>query len=285
MPNPNILLSICVPTYNRHRALDRQLSCLVEASASHEDVEIIVSDNASSDETPDVCEHWIPHGIRVNRNISNHGLVGNLRVLAGLARGRFIWFVGDDDDLEPWLIDRVISTLRDDDPKFAFINHRIRHTVLGPLHESVINPKGGHSLECGADLIRELGSVFLMQLMFITACIHRRDRIADYIDRNVSLAAPFYYSLRSLSGDGRVSVIRDVGMTNNWGETSWEHSALELSAKMVPAVLIDMVGMDYPILLKMTVVREYLSRNVRTLLRYWAPPVFLMAQKLRQALK
>ncbi|MCS6773581.1 MAG: glycosyltransferase, partial [Thermoflexales bacterium] len=53
------LLTIAIPTYNRSRELDRQLAWAVEAIAGRwQDVELIVSDNASPDETPHVCQTW-----------------------------------------------------------------------------------------------------------------------------------------------------------------------------------------------------------------------------------
>lgn len=52
MKNNTPLLSICIPTYNRSRYLQVSLAALIEQSESfHSDIEIVVSDNASTDNT------------------------------------------------------------------------------------------------------------------------------------------------------------------------------------------------------------------------------------------
>jgi len=53
------LLTIAIPTYNRAKQLDRQLNWAVNAIAGRwDEVELIVSDNASLDETPEICQKW-----------------------------------------------------------------------------------------------------------------------------------------------------------------------------------------------------------------------------------
>jgi len=71
-------LTIAFPTYNRAALLDRQLAWLSRALTGHErDCEILVSDNASADETPDIVRRWRNllsrrgASVRVNRNAKN----------------------------------------------------------------------------------------------------------------------------------------------------------------------------------------------------------------------
>jgi glycosyltransferase involved in cell wall biosynthesis len=77
-------------------------------------VELWVSDNASSDNTPEVVESSRTLGpIHYSRNASNLGSHGNFVKLATkLARGEYVWLVGDDDLLLPDALSRVISALR-----------------------------------------------------------------------------------------------------------------------------------------------------------------------------
>lgn len=48
------LLSICIPTYNRCVYLERTLKSIVSNQAFDDDVEIVISDNASTDDTPQI---------------------------------------------------------------------------------------------------------------------------------------------------------------------------------------------------------------------------------------
>jgi glycosyltransferase involved in cell wall biosynthesis len=67
------ILSICIPTYNRAKALDRLLENLaLETKGLSERLEICVSDNGSSDDTQKVFSRWkdkIP--LRHRRNEKN----------------------------------------------------------------------------------------------------------------------------------------------------------------------------------------------------------------------
>jgi hypothetical protein len=52
-----VFLSLCIPTYNRARKLDRllhQLREIIATSQFRESVEVIISDNASTDDTKEV---------------------------------------------------------------------------------------------------------------------------------------------------------------------------------------------------------------------------------------
>lgn len=52
------LLSICIPTYNRCRNLERTLESIVTADGFSEEVEVVISDNASTDDTPQVGQRY-----------------------------------------------------------------------------------------------------------------------------------------------------------------------------------------------------------------------------------
>lgn len=84
------LLSICIPTRNRQEMLGRCLSTLtgLETFSRSQDVEIVISDNASSDATEKVCLEFVsrwPGRIRYFRNTDN---VGDENFFLALRRGR-----------------------------------------------------------------------------------------------------------------------------------------------------------------------------------------------------
>jgi abequosyltransferase len=112
-------LTIAFPTYNRAALLDRQLGWLSRALAGHEgECEILVSDNSSADETPDVVERWRRtlsgrgSEVRINRNAKNVGAIRNIAYCIGAARGRHVWTVGDDDVIEDGALGYVLQELR-----------------------------------------------------------------------------------------------------------------------------------------------------------------------------
>lgn len=108
-------LSIAVPTYRRAYWLGR---CLAEVLAQvaplpPNTVEVLVSDNASPDETPAVLAELkaLHPALRVHRNPTNIGPEANFRLLRDLARGDYLWVLGDDDLLLPGAVARVLDLI------------------------------------------------------------------------------------------------------------------------------------------------------------------------------
>ncbi|RZK27070.1 MAG: glycosyltransferase family 2 protein, partial [Flavobacterium sp.] len=65
-----ILLSICIPTYNRCEILDNTIfSLLNDSSFNSELIEIIVSDNCSTDDTSEMMQKY-PQ-VKYHRNSEN----------------------------------------------------------------------------------------------------------------------------------------------------------------------------------------------------------------------
>ena len=56
--NNKPLLSICIPTYNRAKYLENTLDSIVQNSVFNNRIEIVISDNASTDNTRELCENY-----------------------------------------------------------------------------------------------------------------------------------------------------------------------------------------------------------------------------------
>ena len=90
-------LSICIPTFNRRHYLDELLASL--APQVDCDVELVISDNASTDGTAEMVDAWrhrLPL-IRYHRWDTNRGADSNYLSCVELASGRYCWFIGSDD--------------------------------------------------------------------------------------------------------------------------------------------------------------------------------------------
>ena len=98
-----ILLSICIPTYNRSQSL---LNCLnsihIAKKNSNINFEVCISDNGSSDNTVDVIDKFLKKiPIKLHILPKNKGRVFNYVNVIKMASGKFAWFIGDDDLLLP----------------------------------------------------------------------------------------------------------------------------------------------------------------------------------------
>ncbi|WP_245368718.1 glycosyltransferase [Paenibacillus silagei] len=94
-----LLLSICIPTYNREAELDHCLNSIYSQNARLEDFEVIVSNNASTDHTEDIVRRYQSRfsNLRYFCNEFNEGADSNFLKCARYARGEFIKLHGDDD--------------------------------------------------------------------------------------------------------------------------------------------------------------------------------------------
>lgn len=107
------LISLCIPTYNRAPFLAVALRSI--ASQDLAEVEVVVSDNASTDDTASVVGTFadeIPR-LRFCRKATNAGFDENYASAIEAATGRFCWMLGDDDFVEPQAIARVVELLRE----------------------------------------------------------------------------------------------------------------------------------------------------------------------------
>jgi len=123
---PRPLLSICITTYNRADWLEVSLRNMFRLlPVPHPEIEIVVCDNTSTDRTPAVlAAHAGRKDLRAYRNARNVGMLGNLRVTANQARGRFVWILGDDDLLMDGAIERILQVLRGDAaPALVYLNY------------------------------------------------------------------------------------------------------------------------------------------------------------------
>ncbi len=100
MTDRSPLFSISIPTYNRADGYLRQT--LESAVAqSHPDLEILVSDNASTDSTEALVRSFDDPRIRYVKHPRNIGHMGNFRFCHEGARGNYVLILHDDDLIDP----------------------------------------------------------------------------------------------------------------------------------------------------------------------------------------
>jgi len=111
------ILSICIPTYNRSEYLERTLLSIVNQKRFQEtsDVEIVVSDNCSSDNTGDVVQKFIGlyhEKIRYYRNPEN---IEDLNFGRVLSYGDGVYLKLNNDTLvhHPDSLDHILDVIND----------------------------------------------------------------------------------------------------------------------------------------------------------------------------
>jgi abequosyltransferase len=164
------LLSICIPTFNRSTNLDRCLhSILTQLTDDIQDrVEVLVSDNASTDNTPDVVQRYLDRYpcLKYSRNQVNIGADRNILHVMGLAQGTFIKMQGDDD----YCVEDTLGPLID-----VVDSHR----ECGIIHIHVHNNDRRIYVAEGAQAFLDASS---MMSTFISGMILRREDLEQVED-------------------------------------------------------------------------------------------------------
>lgn len=103
----SVRASVVIPVYGK---LDYTLACLRSLLQTQlpDDVEVIVIDDASPDDTGTVLPAI--GGLRYHRNATNLGFVGSCNAGAAMARGEFVVFLNNDTTLTPGWLDALLRT-------------------------------------------------------------------------------------------------------------------------------------------------------------------------------
>ncbi len=127
MSEPSRLVSVGIPTYNR---ADRLRSAVESVFAQdHLDVEVVISDNASTDGTEEYARSLVeqhPGRVRYLRNDENLGPIENYNRVRAACTGAFVMWLGDDDQLSPSYISTCLAVL-DRRPEVAHVAGLVRY--------------------------------------------------------------------------------------------------------------------------------------------------------------
>lgn len=106
------LISIVLPTYNGSRYLNQAIQSCLRQTYAH--LELIVVDDASSDDTTAQVEHYRAADIRVRlvRHETNRGLPAALNTGFSLANGEYYTWVSDDNCFHPEALAEMVAVLK-----------------------------------------------------------------------------------------------------------------------------------------------------------------------------
>ncbi len=108
---PAPTLTVGLPVFNGGPYLEATVESVL--TQSFQDLELVISDNASTDETEAIGRAAAARDARVTyrRNATNVGLVRNLNLLVPLAQGRLFKWAAADDLLKPGYLERCVATM------------------------------------------------------------------------------------------------------------------------------------------------------------------------------
>ena len=104
-------VSIGLPVYNGERFIEEAIESILDQTFM--DFELIVSDNASTDRTSEICRRYAERDPRVRyyRNKTNLGAAANYNRVFHLAQGDYFRWAAHDDKLAPGYIAACVDVL------------------------------------------------------------------------------------------------------------------------------------------------------------------------------
>ena len=171
-------LEIIIPTWNRFEYLERTLSQF--ANSPFKNVKITIIDNASTDNTPKVCDkykHIFPN-FKIIRNNKNIGLSANILRCYEIAEEEYMWLVGDNDNYDFSDCSEVIQAIEKSEFDLIFVQGNdktnLKKTTIHELYET------GHVNDV-IGLMGTISAYILKTELFTSECLQEGYDIAGYL--------------------------------------------------------------------------------------------------------
>lgn len=138
------LVSIGLPVYNGEKFIAEAISSIL--AQTFKDFELLISDNASTDSTPEVCRRFAIQDsrIRYERLGRNVGAARNFNLLVDRAHGSLFKWAAHDDLLKPEYLEKCVAALKSQ-PE-ALLAHSFtvvvdEHGVVKKHYQNPLNPE------------------------------------------------------------------------------------------------------------------------------------------------
>ena len=200
------LVNVCIPTFNRRGYLTEAVESVLAQSFG--DFELVISDNASTDDTAEAVLSFGDPRIRYFRNDRNISAPANWLNAVTKAIGRYCVIIGDDDRWAPTLLEQLVPPLDDNpDVDVAFGDHWLIDAdgrVLAARSDQCSQDWGRASLQPG----RHKPFVDLAlhaQALWHTCALIRRERMLSLgaLDPQASGLVLDYYLFARIALAGR----------------------------------------------------------------------------------
>ena len=199
-------ISVALACFNGSEFVVKQLESLKNQSRTPD--EVIISDDASTDNTAELVRDYIDkNGLNnwhLSVNGSNLGYIGNFRKAMSICSGDVV-FLCDQDDI--WDCDklRIMSDVMEKQSNvlslasgYDIINR------FGEKSENKYKPlyKASVSMKYGS-LIRVTGRILQGNVAQGCACAHRKSLIAEYLEKDKECVLPHDWALNLLAFERR----------------------------------------------------------------------------------
>ncbi|PVX18379.1 hypothetical protein DD565_06525 [Vibrio cholerae] len=176
------LVSIIIPTFNRHIEIKRAIeSCFLQ---SYKNIEVVISDNSENNKTEEVIR-GIKGNIVYTRNECNIGPILNWRNALDKASGDWVVIMPDDDFfINAYYIEDCLNIIKEHDVKVVFSDCILAYPDANIIASS--NKKGIHD------------SSFILKNIWSKVNI---PTIANFFNRELAYSFDIFYNNKFLYSD------------------------------------------------------------------------------------
>jgi glycosyltransferase involved in cell wall biosynthesis len=194
---PETLVSVGLPVRNGAQTLRGVVSSVL--AQDHERLELVISDNASTDDTEELCRELAQDDSRIvyHRQPRNIGLLNNFIFAMRAAKGTFFRWIGDTDRLAPNYVSRCLEAFAEDS-RLILVTTQIRY--IGPDGASRTYPYFGTALRSDDPVERFCG--FLQSGMELDPmyALLRRHSVASIRRHNMIIEDEVYATKLAMAG-------------------------------------------------------------------------------------
>jgi len=213
-----VILSICIPTYNRVKHLDNCLNSLLIAKNNFPSFkfEVCISDNNSKEDVKKIIQKYSnKFDLKYNKNPENLGFAINAIKTVSMASGEFSWLIGNDDLVTPDSFETLNSIINSNlDKDYFYINSY--HMSSNFLEKF---PKPLDTNNIGFDNLKTISKI-------------KKDKVVnfwDVIDNNVSwdfLIGIFVSIFRTKKWLSKVSTLNQKNISDTGVWSTFENTCL-----------------------------------------------------------
>jgi len=233
------LLAVCIPTYNRSAYLDQCLAALVPQAMAL-GVPIFLSDNGSTDITPDVIAKYqamYKEGVKSIRQQANLGYDLNHKAVIGMAHSEFAWLLGDDDVAVDGALQRVINELEADPQcELMLLNAMLTDNDLHPRDRQFHIDRNLLLINCN-DLLKQHSDKLTFGMMVINARLFNETDAERFIGTAHFYAGGVYEYLAGnylKNGSNRICIFKEPFVYLRQGERQWSQAIGDISVRQIP---------------------------------------------------
>lgn len=241
----NILLSICIPTYNRPNCIKDLLKEILPIVQVYK-VLIYISDNSDNSETQEVVESFNSEFIKYNRN--THNLVNrNFLKVIQLPISKYRWLLSDSNYFQEDLLKTILEKCEQNTFDYIFLNSgRVNEIVNNTVYEDpnqLLSDLGWHLTHISSIIYSEriLINTSYIDRYLDTNYIHHAlvfEPFADSRKKAIWINEPIYYA---------------IGIVK---KNTWLNMAFEVWAKSWPEYVLSLPP-AYDLSTKLSCIRDH----------------------------